>query len=131
MTRIRFEDVEVDFPGAPARLGPTSFELSPGTVLVLCGETGSGKSLVLELMAGLRRPSSGTVTHDDREASKIRAERRGVGMAFQNGQLYEHLDVRRNLDASCSCLTHDPPRRSLLGQLDLGERNRHRLLDLA
>ena len=97
MTRIRFEDVEVDFPGAPARLGPTSFELSPGTVLVLCGETGSGKSLVLELMAGLRRPSSGTVTHDDRESSKIRADRRGVGMAFQNGQLYEHLDVRRNI----------------------------------
>jgi ABC-type sulfate/molybdate transport systems ATPase subunit len=97
VTRIRFEDVEVRLRGAKTLLGPASFDLSPGTTLVLCGETGSGKSLLLELMAGLRRPSSGTVFHDDHEASKIPAARRGVGMLFQNGQLYEHLDVRRNI----------------------------------
>ena len=97
MTRIRFEDVEVGVRGAKPLLDTTSFDLAPGTTLVLCGETGSGKSLLLELMAGLRRPSSGRVLHDDREASKIPGARRGVGMAFQNGQLYEHLDVRRNI----------------------------------
>ncbi|MBB47201.1 MAG: hypothetical protein CMJ33_01320 [Phycisphaerae bacterium] len=97
MTRIRFEDVEVGVRGAKPLLDTTSFDLAPGTTLVLCGETGSGKSLLLELMAGLRRPSSGRVLHDDREASKIPGARRSVGMAFQNGQLYEHLDVRRNI----------------------------------
>ena len=97
MTRIRFEDVEVGLRGAKTLLGQASFDLSPGTTLVLCGETGSGKSLLLELMAGLRAPSAGSVLHDQKEVSKIPAGRRGVGMLFQNGQLYEHLDVRRNI----------------------------------
>lgn len=97
MTQIRFEDVEVRLRGAKTLLDPASFDLPPGSTLILCGETGSGKSLLLELMAGLRRPSAGKVLHDETEPSRIRPGRRNVGMLFQNGQLYEHLDVRRNI----------------------------------
>ena len=67
------------------------------------GPSGSGKSTLLALLAGLLRPSSGTlrigneVLVDTARGICVPAWQRHVGLVFQDGQLFPHLTVRRNL----------------------------------
>src|SRR4051812_47104476 len=71
--------------------------------LALFGDSGAGKTSVLNAIAGLLTPASGRIVLDDRvlfdSASGIDvaiADRR-VGYVFQDGRLFPHLDVRANL----------------------------------
>ncbi|MEI6861540.1 MAG: ATP-binding cassette domain-containing protein [Verrucomicrobiota bacterium] len=67
------------------------------------GASGAGKTSLLEIIAGLRRPAAGRVMLDDRVLSDtaqsffIPPERRGVGYVPQDGALFPHLSVRENL----------------------------------
>ncbi|MGH6637601.1 MAG: molybdenum ABC transporter ATP-binding protein [Polaromonas sp.] len=74
-----------------------------GGVTGICGPSGSGKSTLLALIAGLLQPASGTI-HLDRDTLVdttrgicVPAWRRHVGLVFQDGQLFPHMTVRRNL----------------------------------
>ncbi len=62
------------------------------------GSSGSGKSTTLRLIAGLERPTSGTLTLAGEVINRIPARRRHVAMVFQNGALYPHLTVRGNME---------------------------------
>src|SRR5262249_45822384 len=68
-----------------------------GEMLVLLGPSGSGKSTILRLIAGLERPSSGTVYIEGRDMRGVPPHRRDVAMVFQNPALYPHLSVFNNL----------------------------------
>ena len=76
-----------------------SFSLSHGELLALVRHSGSGKSTVLRVAAGLERPESGRVILDNREVCNDRifvpAERRGVGLMFQDYApvSYTHLTL--------------------------------------
>jgi len=79
-----------------------AFESNART-LALFGDSGAGKTSVLNAIAGLLRPDRGRIVLDDRVlfdgASRIDvpvAERR-IGYVFQDGRLFPHLDVRANL----------------------------------
>lgn len=78
------------------------FDAPPG-VTVLFGHSGSGKSTVLNAVAGLLRPDSGCVTVDGMvltdTARRIHLppHRRRLGVIFQDGRLFPHLTVRQNL----------------------------------
>jgi molybdate transport system ATP-binding protein len=85
-----------------------SFELavafsSEGGVVALFGRSGSGKSLTLNLIAGLARPDRGRIclngrTLVDTQAGIfVKSHRRRVGLVFQDAQLFPHLSVRHNL----------------------------------
>jgi molybdate transport system ATP-binding protein len=85
-----------------------SFELavafsSEGGVVGLFGRSGSGKSLTLNLIAGLARPDRGRIclhgrTLVDTQAGIfLKSYRRRVGFVFQDAQLFPHLSVRHNL----------------------------------
>jgi molybdate transport system ATP-binding protein len=71
--------------------------------LALVGPSGAGKSTVLRAIAGLVRPSSGRVVHDDRvlldTAGQVDLppEERGVGMVHQDGALFPFMSVLRNV----------------------------------
>ena len=72
-------------------------------VVGICGASGSGKSTLLGLLAGLLRPDSGTLRCDDQvlvDTARnifVPAWERHFGLVFQDGQLFPHLTVRRNL----------------------------------
>jgi molybdate transport system ATP-binding protein len=72
-------------------------------VTALLGPSGSGKSSVLSVLAGLRRPDRGRVRLGDEVLLDTAAgvdvppERRGIGYVFQDFLLFPHLTVRRNL----------------------------------
>ncbi|WP_416896892.1 MAG: molybdenum ABC transporter ATP-binding protein [Minwuia sp.] len=70
-------------------------------VTVLFGPSGSGKTSILQMIAGLVRPDSGRIAVNGRplfgEGTDLPPEARGVGYVFQEGRLFPHLNVRRNL----------------------------------
>jgi len=74
-----------------------------GRITGIFGASGSGKTSLLEVIAGLRRPAAGVVRVDgvtltDAPAKVFfRPERRGVGYVPQDGALFPHLSVRKNL----------------------------------
>jgi molybdate transport system ATP-binding protein len=74
-----------------------------GGVTGIFGPSGSGKSTLLALIAGLLRPQVGSLRIDDDvliDSSRkvfVPAWRRHVGIVFQDGQLFPHMSVRRNL----------------------------------
>src|SRR5438876_4167072 len=72
-------------------------------VTVLCGASGSGKTLTLDCIAGVVRPDSGRILLDDEilydAAAKVslRPQRRNCGYVFQNYALFPHMTLRENL----------------------------------
>lgn len=72
-------------------------------VTVLFGRSGAGKTSVINMVAGLRRPDRGVIRlngrtlFDSGEGVDLPPERRRVGYIFQDGRLFPHLSVRRNL----------------------------------
>lgn len=73
------------------------------SITVLSGRSGSGKTTILSILAGLRRPDRGrirldsTVLFDSEERVDLPPEARRIGYVFQDHLLFPHLSVRRNL----------------------------------
>ncbi len=94
---LRGEGISKVYPGGTRALEDVSFSIGAGRVLTLLGPSGCGKSTLLRIVAGLERPTSGTLTLDGRTLDDVPAGRRDVGFVFQNYALYPHLTVARNL----------------------------------
>ena len=81
-----------------------AFSAPEDAATALFGRSGSGKTTVLDVVAGLRRPARGRVAVggrtllDTERRIDLPAERRRVGYVFQDGRLFPHLDVRGNLE---------------------------------
>ncbi|MGH3626702.1 MAG: ABC transporter ATP-binding protein [Sciscionella sp.] len=77
----------------------TSLDLTidRGELLTLLGPSGSGKSTVLRMIAGLIKPSSGTIWIDDEEVGARPTHRRNIAMVFQSLALFPHMDVFSNI----------------------------------
>jgi len=79
-------------------LHDVSFVIPTGGHAVLTGPTASGKTTLLELIAGAIAPDSGTVLANGRDVTLMPPEMRSVGLVPQHGYLFPHLDVRRNIE---------------------------------
>jgi len=79
-----------------------TFDGSPG-LTALFGHSGSGKTTILNMIAGTQRPDSGLITVDGRTLTDTEAgifvppHRRRVGFVFQDAQLFPHLTVGQNI----------------------------------
>lgn len=78
-------------------LGPLDLELDPGEYFVLLGPSGAGKTVLLELMAGLRPPRHGRVSFDGQNVTPLPPEQRHVGFVYQDYLLFPHLTVAANI----------------------------------
>jgi multiple sugar transport system ATP-binding protein len=74
-----------------------SLSVNDGEFLVLLGPSGCGKTTSLRMLAGLERPTSGTIKLDDRIVNDVAPGDRDIGMVFQSYALYPHMTVYRNL----------------------------------
>src|SRR5688572_22521391 len=74
-----------------------NLEVADGELVVLVGGSGSGKSTILRMLAGLETVSSGTVRIGDRDVTTLPPRDRDVAMVFQDYALYPHMTVRENL----------------------------------
>jgi thiamine transport system ATP-binding protein len=74
-----------------------SLELAPGQVLAVLGPSGCGKSTLLRAVAGLEPISSGSISVDGIDLAGTPTHKRGFALMFQDGQLFAHLTVARNV----------------------------------
>ena len=80
-----------------------TFTSPPGGITALFGRSGAGKTMVVEMLAGLVRPDSGRITvggvtlFDSGAGIDLPPEKRRLGYVFQEGRLFPHMSVRRNL----------------------------------
>jgi thiamine transport system ATP-binding protein len=93
---LRLSDLSVSFDGTPAVVD-ASLEVPDGAVLAVLGPSGSGKSTLLRAIAGLEPSATGTVRWDGRDLTRVPTHRRGFALMFQDGQLFAHLTVARNV----------------------------------
>ena len=97
---VSFRELTKRFADKPA-LDAVSLDIEPGTFLVLLGPSGSGKTTLLRCLAGIERPTSGSILIDGREVvgadTFVNPEHRGLSMVFQDYALWPHLSVRKNV----------------------------------
>lgn len=74
-----------------------NIEIPSGKLVGLLGPSGCGKSTTLFMLSGLESPSSGRIFFDQDDVTTLAAERRGVGLVFQNYALYPHMTVEQNI----------------------------------
>jgi ABC-type sugar transport system ATPase subunit len=97
MGRVRLEHVTKQFDGTTA-VDDLSLEVADEEFLVLLGPSGCGKSTALRMIAGLERPTEGTIAIGDRVVNDVEAKDRDIAMVFQSYALYPHMTVRRNIE---------------------------------
>ena len=86
---VRYEDlVAVD---------GVDLAVAPGEIVALLGASGSGKSSLLRGIAGLEPLAAGRVCWDGVDLATVPVHKRGFGMLFQDGQLFNHLSVEGNV----------------------------------
>jgi phospholipid/cholesterol/gamma-HCH transport system ATP-binding protein len=98
---IVFKDVRIGFDETTV-LDGISFRVSPGETKVLLGESGSGKTLIMKLAAGLMRADSGRILVTGREVTEMSENdlldfRRRIGFVFQESALFDSLTVEENV----------------------------------
>lgn len=78
-------------------LDDISFSVDKGDYFVLLGESGAGKSLILEIIAGLIVPDKGEITLNGKNITNENIQKRNVGLVFQDYAVFPHLTVRDNI----------------------------------
>lgn len=78
-------------------LEDVSLDIEQGETLAVFGASGSGKTVLLRLIAGILRADAGGTYVEDSRVDGLAPEARGFGMAFQNFALYPHLSAFDNI----------------------------------
>ena len=78
-------------------LAVESLAVSPREVFAILGPTGSGKTVLLESIAGAYKPSAGQVLQDGVDVSRIRVQQRCLGIVYQDYLLFPHMTVLDNV----------------------------------
>jgi ABC-type Fe3+/spermidine/putrescine transport system ATPase subunit len=94
---LTVRDLGFTYAGWPPTLQGASLEVPAGTSGFLLGPSGSGKTTLLRCVAGLETPDAGTILDDGRDLAVVPTHKRRVGMLFQDGALFPHLPVWRNV----------------------------------
>jgi len=119
-----------------------SIDVPAGDFVALLGPSGSGKSSLLNLVAGLDSPTSGTVTSGGKDLSKLSREqlaeyrRYTVGMVFQAFNLIPRMNVLENVELPLRFAEVERAKRTdmakqALERVGLGARLRHRPIELS
>jgi phospholipid/cholesterol/gamma-HCH transport system ATP-binding protein len=107
-TVLSLEDVRIGFDKGNVLDGLT-FSVASGETKILIGESGSGKTLILKLAAGLIQPDEGNVVMLGHKLSQMSEKellsfRKNIGFVFQEGALFDSLTVAENV---AYCLEED------------------------
>jgi len=121
--------------GSSLVLQGLDLEVPEGAVITVLGESGSGKTTLLRLIAGFDRPDAGTIVVGGQAVDSadrfVPPERRRIGYVAQEGNLFPHLTVARNIAFGLSRRERGTERimelLDLVGLGDLGKRYPHQL----
>jgi sulfate transport system ATP-binding protein len=83
--------------GGRAVVDRVGLEIADGELFVLLGSSGSGKSTVLRMIAGLTPSDGGTIELMGRDVTNLPPQQRGVGFVFQNYSIFQHMTAAKNI----------------------------------
>ena len=83
--------------GATVAVQDLSIELASGKLIALLGPSGCGKTTILNMFSGILPVTSGKILFDGKEVTNLPAQKREVGLVFQNYALYPHMSVLANI----------------------------------
>ena len=83
--------------GADTHIYPTDLTLEPGSFNILLGTTLAGKTTLMQLMAGLDRPTGGEIRVDGRDVTGMPVQKRNVAMVYQQFINYPNMSVYDNI----------------------------------
>ncbi|MFY9558403.1 MAG: ATP-binding cassette domain-containing protein [Blastocatellia bacterium] len=75
-----------------------SLEVADKELFVLLGSSGSGKSTILRMIAGLTEPTSGRIMLHGTDVTNLAPQKRGTGFVFQNYSIFRHMTVAENIE---------------------------------
>lgn len=93
---MTLEIINLSFNFPSFELGPVSLNIDDG-IMVILGPTGSGKTTLINLIAGILSPNKGKIVLNGIDITKIPIESRKVGFVFQDSTLFPHLNVHQNI----------------------------------
>ncbi len=88
---------EMSFRIGTFQLQRLSINIAKGEYFILLGPPGSGKTIFLECLCGLKKINSGRIYIDGRNVTKLEPRTRGIGYVPQDYALFPHLSVERNI----------------------------------
>jgi cell division transport system ATP-binding protein len=99
---ISFNQVSKRYPGGHDALSGVNLEIERGEMVFLTGHSGAGKSTLLKLIAAIERPTSGVVSVNGQNISRLPARavpylRRNIGLVFQDHKLLFDRNVIENV----------------------------------
>jgi branched-chain amino acid transport system ATP-binding protein len=92
-------------------LDHVSLRVFPGEVYAIIGANGAGKSTLLRTIAGLHRPTEGSIWFDGQDVTRVRPERRavsGIAMVPEGRRLFQSLSVEENLQVGATYARKGP-----------------------
>jgi thiamine transport system ATP-binding protein len=93
---LQVRDLTVRFDGTTA-VSAVDLDVPAGSVTAVLGPSGSGKSTLLRAIAGLEPPATGSIRYDGHDLAHTPTHKRGFALMFQDGQLFPHQTVGRNV----------------------------------
>ena len=96
MAKVQLIGIKKHFDGVRAVDG-IDLEIGDGEFLALLGPSGSGKTTLMRLVAGLERPTAGTIVIDGEVVNDMTPRERCIAMVFQSYALYPHKTVFGNI----------------------------------
>ena len=113
---IKIKNLTKIFPGDPKKhrkdtvaVKDLDIVIPDGKLIGLLGPSGCGKSTTLYMLSGLEAPTSGEIWFGDEEVTNLAAEKRGIGLVFQNYALYPHMTVYKNIEFPLTNLKVEVP----------------------
>jgi putative spermidine/putrescine transport system ATP-binding protein len=96
MTEVSIEGLTKMF-GRSRAVDGISLRIADGEFISLLGPSGCGKTTTLKMIAGFEAVSDGAIRFDGSDVVNVPAEKRDIGMVFQNYALFPHMTVEQNL----------------------------------
>lgn len=96
MTQLELKSLTKSY-GAYKVFNGLNLAAEPGEIVVIFGGSGTGKTILLRLIAGVEEPTSGVIEIEGNDVADIAPEHRNVGMAFQNFALFPHMSAFENI----------------------------------
>ncbi len=93
---LEVQNLTKDYENKPLLKG-VSFEVAKGELVCLLGSSGSGKSTILRIIAGLEEPESGAVLWEGQDLRDVPTHKRGFGLMFQDYALFPHKTIAQNI----------------------------------
>src|SRR4029434_9330863 len=96
MTSLELRSISKGFKSCKV-LEDVSLSVKAGEIVVVFGPSGTGKTVLLRMIAGVHYPDTGSIAIDGEDVTDASPEARGVGMAFQNFALFPHFSTFENI----------------------------------